>query len=260
MQKPTGSAVAARAVAAVAEGISYNELDCLAFVEYVVNECMDALPQGERGAHMAYAGSNAMARSCAAAGRLWPLAQAKEAGRLQPGAALFIWDGIGGEPEKYKADGIGNFSHVGFYVGKNALVDEDKNGNERNCDVVHSSATMERVAGSTLGNAWTHVGWFAEVEESAEGEPGAGWNAGSAAKEANASHSKDAAVLVAEVTAENGLPVKLRAKASAQCALYWKVPCGERVAVLNRGGEWCKVRRHSRVGYIMTRYLILGEE
>ena len=34
MSKPTGEAVAAKAVAAVAEGHTYAEMDCQAFVEY----------------------------------------------------------------------------------------------------------------------------------------------------------------------------------------------------------------------------------
>lgn len=156
MSKPTGAAVAARAVQAVAEGHTYAEMDCQAMVEYCVQQC---------GGCMAYAGSNDMARNAVTG--LWPLAQAKQLGKLMPGAGLFIHEPSGAEPVRYRADGLGNFSHVGFYVGDNALTDVDKKGNSRVCDCVHSSATMKRVAGSTLKNAWTHVGWFREIEYSA---------------------------------------------------------------------------------------------
>ena len=56
----------------------------------------------------------------------------------------------GDYPTKYHADGLGNFSHVGLYAGEDALIDTDKYGKPRSCNVVHSSATMGRVAGSTL--------------------------------------------------------------------------------------------------------------
>lgn len=153
MYRPSGADVAARAIAAVTEGHSYAEMDCQAFVEHCVTAC---------GGAMAYAGSNDMARN--AVSGLWTLAQAKAAGKLIPGAALFIHDTDGGEPQKYRADGLGNFSHVGYYVGENALTDQDANGNSRVCNCVHSSATMARVAGSTLKNGWTHAGWFAAIE------------------------------------------------------------------------------------------------
>ena len=39
MSKPTGAAVAAKAIAAVAEGRTYAEMDCQAFAEYYVNGC-----------------------------------------------------------------------------------------------------------------------------------------------------------------------------------------------------------------------------
>ena len=150
--KAYAAAVAAKAIAAVGEGHTYAEMDCQAFVEYVVNAC---------GGAMAYAGSNDMARH--AVSGLWPLAQAKTGGQLQPGAVLLIHDTDGGEPQRYQADGLGNFSHIGVYVGTGALMDTDRNGKRRACDCVHSSATMGRVAGSTLANGWTHVGWLSAV-------------------------------------------------------------------------------------------------
>ena len=151
--KPTGASVAARAVRAVAEGHPYAEMDCQAFVEFCVHAC---------GGNMAYAGSNDMARNAVTG--LWTLAEAKRLGKLVPGAGLFIHEESGMEPAKYRTDGMGNFSHVGLYVGSNALSDTDKNGKTRACDCAHASATLQRVAGSTLANAWTHVGWFREID------------------------------------------------------------------------------------------------
>lgn len=109
---------------------------------------------------MSYSGSNAMARAVSG---LTTLKEAKKAG-LRPGMALFIHEDGGDYPKKYHADGLGNFSHVGLYAGEDALIDTDKYGKPRSCNVVHSSATMGRVAGSTLQNGWTHAGYFREIE------------------------------------------------------------------------------------------------
>lgn len=152
--KPTGSAVAKRAMAAVAEGHNYAEMDCQAFVEFCVTEC---------GGSMAYAGSNDMYRN--AATYLATIANAKAEGKLVPGVGLLIVEEVSdGTPAKYRGDGLGDATHVGFYVGETALTDVDKNGKSRVCNVVHSSSTMGRVAGSTMANGWTHVILFEEID------------------------------------------------------------------------------------------------
>lgn len=150
MAKPTGMQVVKQALQYVREKRSYREMDCQAMIEAAVRAC---------GGKMNYAGSNAMARAVTG---LMPLSEAKKAG-LQVGMALFIHEEGGSYPTKYHADGLGNFSHVGLYAGENALTDVDKNGRERTCNVVHSSASMGRVAGSTLLNGWTHAGYFKEI-------------------------------------------------------------------------------------------------
>ena len=154
MSKPSGATVAAKAVAAVAEGHTYAEMDCQAFVEYCVNQC---------GGHMAYAGSNDMYRNAAA--YLATIANAKAEGKLVPGAGLLIVEDVSDStPAKYRGDGLGDATHVGLYVGEKALTDVDKNGKSCVCNVVHSGSTMGRVAGSTLANGWTHVILFKEID------------------------------------------------------------------------------------------------
>ena len=153
MGKPSGAAVAAKAIAAVAEGHTYAEMDCQALVEYCVNSC---------GGSMAYAGSNAMARNVA---YMATLENAKAEGKLVPGAGLLIHeDDETGLPAKYQGDGLGDFSHVGLYVGENALTDTDKSGKSRKCNTVHASASRGRVCGGTTGGGWTHVVLFCEID------------------------------------------------------------------------------------------------
>lgn len=158
MSKPTGAAVAAKAIATVAEGHTYDEMDCQAFVEHCVNQC---------GGSMAYAGSNDMYRNSQV--YLATIANAKADGRLVPGAGLLIVEEVGdGTPAKYRGDGLGDATHVGLYVGENALTDTDKNGNSRKCNTVHSSASRGRVVGGTTGGGWTHVLWFKEIDYGVE--------------------------------------------------------------------------------------------
>lgn len=61
------------------------------------------------------------------------------------------------------------------------------------------------------------------------------------------------------VWADNGKPVKLRAKPSTNCKLYDKVPCGAFVTLVKYGAEWCQVDYGIRKGwYMMTKFLGVG--
>lgn len=161
--KPTGESVAAAAVQAVSVGYTYDEMDCQAFVEHCARQA---------GGAMDYLGTNDMARRAAWLGTL---DEARAQGRLVPGAGVLIREETEENlPVRYAGDGLGDFSHVGLYVGENALTDTDKNGRRRACDVVHSSATMGRVAGSTLQNGWTHALWFSEIDYAVTAGAGAG--------------------------------------------------------------------------------------
>ena len=161
--KPTANQVARAATLAAHVGYTYDELDCQAFVEHCVRQA---------GGRMDYLGTNDMARRAAWLGTL---DEARAQGRLVPGAGLLIREATEANlPARYTGDGLGDFSHVGLYVGENALTDTDKNGRRRACDVVHSSATMGRVAGSTLQNGWTHALWFSEIDYAVTAGAGAG--------------------------------------------------------------------------------------
>ncbi len=167
--KPTANQVARAATLAAHVGYTYDELDCQAFVEHCVRQA---------GGRMDYLGTNDMARRAAWLGTL---DEARAQGRLVPGAGLLIREATEANlPARYAGDGLGDFSHVGLYVGENALTDTDKNGRRRACDAVHSSATMGRVAGSTLQNGWTHALWFSEIDYAVTAGAGAGGTSTSA--------------------------------------------------------------------------------
>lgn len=59
----------------------------------------------------------------------------------------------------------------------------------------------------------------------------------------------------AVVYAENGKPVKMRARPSKGCKTYWDIPCGTVVDVLKAGNEWVMISDGRHNGYMMTQFL-----
>ena len=256
--KPTANQVAQAAMAAAHVGYTYEEMDCQAFVEHCVHQA---------GGAMDYLGTNDMARRAAWLGTL---SDARAQGRLVPGAGVLIREETDANlPARYAGDGLGDFSHVGLYVGENALTDVDKNGNARSCDVVHSSATMGRVAGSTLQNGWTHVMWFSEIDYGNDAGLGVdqGADSGDVADGGidisdgltagvHATSTKHYAVVV---TSDGG-PVKLRKSASQQEPMYWLVNHAARVLVERERDGWALVTAictdgYTRRAYMMSKFL-----
>lgn len=246
--KPKAKDVAAAAVQAVSVGYTYDEMDCQAFVEHCVKQA---------GGSMSYRGGNDMARRAAWLGTL---AQARAQGRLVPGAGVLIREETEENlPARYAGDGLGDFSHVGLYVGEGALTDTDKNGRMRSCDVAHSSATMGRVAGSTLQSGWTHVLWFPEIDYGANGGAGNAAAAGTAAA-GDGLTAGASPVRFATVVSPDGNPVKLRKSASREETLYWLVGAGARVEVERTRDGWSLIRAlctdgRTRRAWMMDRYL-----
>ena len=125
--------MALRAKESLGEGILYRDKDCIGFIEWLA---------GESGFVFKTAGVNTAVRE----GVFSYVSPITNRAELPVGCLLFIHDFNGGEPAKYRGDGIGDFWHIGIYVG------------EKGCEVVHSSASRGRVAVSTLENAWNYYG------------------------------------------------------------------------------------------------------
>ena len=252
--KPTGTDVAAAAVQAAHVGYTYEDMDCQAFIEHCARQA---------GGSMDYSGTNDMARRAAWLGTL---SDARAQGRLVPGAGVLIREETEENlPARYVGDGLGDFSHVGLYVGENALTDVDKNGNARSCDVVHSSATMGRVAGSTLVNGWTHVLWFPEIDYGNEAGLGVDQGADSGdvadggmdmSDELTAGTPATTLKRYAVVVSPDGGPVKLRKSASKDESLYWHVNPDARVQVEHERDGWALIRAICTDGYTRRAYMM----
>ena len=238
---PTNAAVAAKAVErAKGNTILYSQEDCQAFIEKTVQLC---------GGRMDYKGSNHMARNLR---WLLPIDEARTRGLLVPGCALFILDSSV-QPKGYN-DTLGDFNHVGLYVGENALEDVDKNGNKRMCNVVHSSATMRRVAGSKLekklfSGGWSHAGGYFEIDYSGHG------------------NNTDAGgeTIVSGKTNQNcrvvncGEYLNLRKAKNTRSERIFKIPEGATLLCVSDENEWCKVRYETGgkmyTGYVMSEFI-----
>lgn len=119
-------------------GVSYSKMDCQAFVEQCLRDC---------GLEKNLAGSNAWFREVAAHGAvITPEECVRQLGTVPPGAFLFILAQDGGEPAKYRPDGLGNASHIGIATGRGE-------------GAIHSSASRGCVAESKFRNKTVSGGW-----------------------------------------------------------------------------------------------------
>ena len=69
----------------------------------------------------------------------------------------------------------------------------------------------------------------------------------------------DPTVTWAIVYAEKGSTVKMRAKPSTLCRLYWEVPIGSQVVLMEPGEKWSGIIWAGQSGYMMSQFLITGE-
>ena len=119
-------------------GVSYGKMDCQAFVEQCLRDC---------GLKMNLAGSNAWFREVKKNGAiLTPEECVQRLGTVPAGAYLFILKQDGGEPAKYRPDGLGNASHIGIVTGRGE-------------GAIHSSSSRGCVAESRFRNKSINGGW-----------------------------------------------------------------------------------------------------
>lgn len=215
-------------------GVPYSEMDCQAFVEQCLRDC---------GMKKDLAGSNAWFREVKAHGAiLTPEECVEQLGTVPAGAFLFILEPSGGEPEKYKPDGLGNASHIGLCTGK------------RGKGAIHSSASRGCVAesefhGKTIKNGgWNRVGLWDQVAYD--------YGGGDQPEPEPPAPDPEKAI----VYAANGKPVNLRTSASKSASLVERVPSGQTVTVLIRDENWSKIQWKWNTGWMMNDFLIFEED
>ena len=122
-------------------GMSYQGADCQGLYE------MFMINAGVPASEINLAGSNAHYRAhryvCT------PEACKKLFGSIPKGVTLFILEHDGGEPDKYKTDGIGNCSHMGYWTGKKSIAASASRG----------KAIESNFKGKTINGGWNMVGF-----------------------------------------------------------------------------------------------------
>lgn len=102
--------------------LKYDQYDCQAFCELVLKDIGVRQPNG---AVYNWKGSNDIARhACSWIGTKDECI--KQFGSIPLGAWAFIWDNTGNEKKRGYYDGLGNYSHIGIYVGDNIVRDSTK--------------------------------------------------------------------------------------------------------------------------------------
>lgn len=202
-------------------GIPYDTMDCQAFVE----ECLR-----EIGAYKNLPGSNSWYRAMNWTGT--PEECQRKYGKIPVGAFLFILKTDGGEPEKFKGDGIGNADHIGIYTGSKGK------------GAVHSSKSKGQVcessfSGKSINGGWNRVGLWTEGLD----------------YEIPKNEVVKTVEIKMKVWADAGETVNLRTAKSTNANLVDRVPIGETVTAESEGDGWSWVRWGSKAGYMQTRFL-----
>lgn len=209
-------------------GTPYGQMDCQAFIEWCLARC---------GLRKDLAGSNAWYREVLRNG--WagsPEECVKKFGKVPAGAFLFIHAFDGGEPAKYRPDGLGNASHIGIVTGQGE-------------GAVHSSSSRgcvaeSRFTGKSISGGWNKVGlWLAQVrydgiagtEPAGDGEPDPA---------AEAAPEPELSAEYAAVWAGQGTTVNTRQGPGVNYAMSkaGRVPVGTVVEILKRVNGWCRIR------------------
>jgi hypothetical protein len=119
-----------------------------------------------------------------------------------------------------------NFTHIGVVTRTDPL------------EITHMTSPTAK-KDTKLGN-WKYHGWLPWVDSGSqpgpEPVPVTEW---------------------AKVIAESGSSVKMRAKPTTDCRLYWDVPIGSQVMIDEIGDAWCKITWAGQTGYMMTKFLLL---
>lgn len=222
-------------------GRPYSEMDCQAFVE----RCMSDV-----GLHKDLAGSNAWYREVRNHGWVGsPEECMRKFGQIPKGALLFILKQDGGEPAKYKPDGLGNASHIGFKTG-------------RNDGAIHSSSSRGCVATSkfsdkSINGGWNQVGLYDQFDYGTS----VTWvldHDGIGDKPPEPEKKEEVNQLQGVVTAQSGSTVNLRKTKDG--ALLERIPVGSTVTILETSDGWSRVEVNGLTGWMKSEFIRTEEE
>ena len=206
-------------------GTPYETMDCQKFIEWCLKQC---------GLDKDLAGSNAWFREVWNNGVIMtPEECVARLGTVPAGAFLFILEDDGGEPERYKADGLGNASHIGIVTGKGK-------------GAIHSGETAGGVAESRFENktvrngGWNRVGLYNKVAYDYAG-------GGSADSEPVTPEPEPEIQAIVTVGAGQNVITRKGPGKSYAMSKAGRLPDGAHVTILEKatnshGESWCRIR------------------
>jgi hypothetical protein len=209
-------------------GVSINGMDCIGLVKYCAKQV---------GAGLNYAGSNDAFRN--ACSWLGTYAEAQAQGRLIPGAVGFILEHNGKEGDKYRADGIGNASHIGVIV---------LSGDVHSIDASSSAGKVRTRTKRDAESIWTHIGWLKGFDYNMTTVVD---EIGGVMTEPTGSQPRTAVVK----TVDGGNLNIRRDPTDKVDNRIGKAPNGTTIEVLETRGEWTRIRYSGITGWAATRYL-----
>ena len=228
-------------------GRSYEEMDCQALVERM----MAAV-----GYKRDLGGSNSWYRECIKNG--WtgtPEECLREFGSVPKGALLFIREDVSAStPGKFRSDGIGDITHMGVKTG-------------RGDGAIHSSHSRGCVCTSkfrdrTIPNGgWNRVGLLDVFEYGNVGDGSAVPHSRNGQNRSLVPNGeKEEKRMKGAVTAKSGSTVKLRQKPSTDCPIYWNIPVGTEVEIVDQRENWSKCICSGLTGWMKNEFIRTGGE
>ena len=227
-------------------GTPYSKLDCQAYVEAVL---------AQLGLKKNLPGSNAWYRLLMKEGWVGSPEECKaKFGTIPFGAFLFIHAMDGKEPEKYKADGIGNASHIGIYTGMTGSKmcelarqsgvknpDQYNFGNgAMNSSSSHGCVCTSKFSGKSIRGGWNKIGLWKSIDYG---------------RDINRILSgKNEVVELGQYKVVGG-KLNLREQPSVSSERLCQIPDGEILTVTDEAGEWAKTSYNGMTGWVKAEYL-----
>lgn len=197
----------------VAGGASKGSVDCSGAFTYWYKQA---------GGYM-YHGSNTMWRKYSTEkGKIGEI-------DLYPGMAVYKWRNDGKEPSQYQADGIGNFYHVGLYIGDG--------------QVVEAKGTKYGVVYSCISQ-WTHASRQKNTDYDVD--------------EIGSDNSSTTSAFPVEGSVKTSGGVLRVRKAPVDGEVLGKLSNGASITLIGETNGWYKINYNGHIGYISGDYVVLS--
>ena len=239
-------------------GRSYEEMDCQALVERM----MAAV-----GYKRDLGGSNSWYRECIKNG--WtgtPEECLREFGSVPKGALLFIREDVSAStPGKFRSDGIGDITHMGVKTGRGDGAIHSSHSRGCVCTSKFRDRTIPNGGWNRVGllNVFSYgktVDWVLEHGGWNEGTASCSSSPGTKEPSPTLQAAKEAIVLKGTVTAKSGSTVKLRQKPGTDCTIYWNIPVGTEMEIVDQRENWSKCICSGLTGWMKNEFIRTGGE